>query len=34
MPIASECVRVALDGQLLSGKTTVDRAPGQPRFRV
>jgi hypothetical protein len=34
MLIAPECVRVALDGQVLSGKTTVDRAPEQPRFRV
>jgi hypothetical protein len=34
MPIAPECVRVALDGQLLSDKTTVDRAPEQPRLRV
>ena len=34
MPIAPECVRVTLDGHVLSGKTTVDRAPEQPRFRV
>jgi hypothetical protein len=34
IPIAPECVRVALDGHVLSGKTTVTRAPEQPRFRV
>ena len=34
MPIAPECLRVAVDGHVLAGKTAVDRAPEQPRFRV
>jgi hypothetical protein len=34
MPRDTDCLRVALNGQVLAGKTAVERAPDRPRFRI
>jgi len=34
MPLAPDCLRVALDGHVLAGKATIERAPDTARFRV
>ena len=34
LPVSPECVRIALDGHVLSGNATVERAPDRARFRV